>query len=71
MPFGPDMPIHERIQMLENALAKVLNRGGNMEVEPYGEPGTLAVYVLRKPWSNARDSYSLYTLAREMELLLT
>lgn len=66
-----DMPIHRRIEIIESALEKVLDRGPEMSVEPGGEPGTLFVWVIEKPHSYTRTGYSLRDIARELEVLLS
>lgn len=62
----------QRVQMLEEALEKVLDRGDGMEVGPVeGDPGTMLVWVNAAPWnSDIRTGHSLHKIARELETLL-
>lgn len=72
MALFPDMPIPARVKVIEEALAKVLDRGPEMSVEPGGEPGTLFVWVIKSPsWNEERTGFSLYDIARELEVLLS
>lgn len=67
----PDMPIHQRIALIAEALAVVLNRGGEMEVAQTGPyPGNLGVYVIAQPYDDSRKVHQIDDLAREMEVLL-
>lgn len=67
----PDMPIAQRISILEDALAKVLDIDGTMSVElSSNSPGDRAVYVVEGPYSDRRIGHDLYAIAREMERLL-
>lgn len=70
MPLTPDMSIPERITAIEDALAQVLNRGPQMSVEPCEPPGDRAVYVIDQPYDQSRTKFSLYQMARELEVLL-
>lgn len=65
----PDMPIYERISIISEALAKVLDRGPEMSVEPTGE-GSMGVYVIRRPYDDSRVAHEIEAIARELELLL-
>lgn len=61
----------QRVQMLEEALEKVLDRGPEMSVEAYAPGEAMHVYVIANPWGDGmRTAYSLHTIAREMEALL-
>ena len=61
----------QRVQMLEEALEKVLDRGPEMAVEPYAPGEDMHVYVLANDFGYGdRISHSLYTIARELEVLL-
>ena len=66
----PDMPIHQRVSVISDALAKVLDRAPLMEVEGTGNGEGLFVWV-RGPGEGRMDS-SIYIedLARELEVLL-
>ena len=71
MKLRPDQSIHERIAVLEEALAVLLDRDETMSVEAW-EPGVLAVHVFSSRWSdNERESWTLNQLARELEVLLS
>lgn len=71
MPLTPEMSIYERTSVIEDALAKVLDRGPEMSVEASGSSSRdLAVYVIEKPYSDTRVGHELSDLARELELLL-
>lgn len=63
--------IPQRVEIIEEALASVLDRDGAMAVEPGGEPGTLFVWVIAKPFSEERTGFSLNQIARELEVLLS
>ena len=74
MKLTDDQSIPERIAVLEIALEKLLDRDSNMCVEPSDEPGTLAVYVDGQKCYGCvhpRTGWSLNTLARELEVLLS
>lgn len=71
MKLTPEMPIPSRIAAIEEALAQILDRGGEMSVEPCEPAGDRAVYVISEPWSDRRTRFNLYQLAREMEVLLS
>ena len=60
----------QRVQMIEEALEKVLDRGPEMAVESFrtGEP--MHVWVLTRPYVEERTGYDLNQLAREIEALL-
>lgn len=70
MPLNTDMSIPDRIAMLEDALAQVLNLGPQMSVEPCEPAGERAVYVIDQPYDLSRTKFSLYKIARELEMLL-
>lgn len=62
--------IAQRVQMLEEALEKVLDRGPEMSVEPF-EPGhPMHVWVIANPWSDNRTGHDINLIARELEVLL-
>ncbi len=63
--------ISQRIDMIEEALAQVLDRGGAMSVEIGDCPGARALYVCEGSWDGAgRERHDLYLMAREIERLL-
>lgn len=63
--------ISQRIDMIEEALAKVLDRSGCMSIEIGDCPGTRALYVCEGQWDGAgRERHDLYQMAREIERLL-
>ena len=71
MGLKPDMSIMERIAVIEDALAKVLDRGPEMSVEASEQSGSdMAVWVIEKPYSDVRVGHDLYRIARELELML-
>ena len=62
----------QRVQMIEEALEKVLNRGPEMSVETYAPGEPLHLYVNSNGWDAlSRTSHSLYDMARELEVLLS
>lgn len=68
--FTTATPI-QRIQMLEDALEKVLDRGPEMSVEMFGPGEAMHVYVCCDPNEPfTRVAHSLHTIARELEALL-
>lgn len=67
----PDMPIFERVQIIRDALAKVLDRGPEMSVEGNGPSTDLAVLVIDKPFSDGRVAHDLHEIAIELEVLLS
>lgn len=63
--------ISQRIAMIEDALARVLNRSGSMSVEMGQTASERALYVTEGPWDGAgRERHDLYEMARELEVLL-
>ena len=68
--FTPDMPIMKRVEILEAALAKVLDRDETMCVEPWGLDGP-HVYVLEKLYDDSRRAHDIHQMARELEVLLS
>lgn len=71
MPTYSSAPIADRIEMIEDALAKVLDRSACMSVEIGDCPGTRALYVCEGTWDGAgRERHDLYQMAREIERLL-
>lgn len=67
----PDMPIHQRTALIAAAPAKVLDRGPEMSVEATGMASTdLGLYVLARPFSDARRVHEIDDIARELEVLL-
>lgn len=66
----PDMPIAQRIAILEDALAEVLDIDGTMSVERSSSDGDRAVYVVDGPYCDRRVGHDLYAIARELERLL-
>lgn len=73
MKLRPDQPIHERVRILEEVLAIVLDRDGSMQVEPFeGDADKrLCVWVIEKPYDEVRTGHDLHQLAKEMEVLLS
>ena len=68
--LSPDMPIWKRIELIAEALAKVLDRGLEMSVEATGSSaGDLAVYV-SSPFDDGRVAHPIDAIARELEVLL-
>ena len=67
----PDMPIAQRISILEDALAKVLDIDGTMSVERSSSDCDRAVYVIDGIYSDHRIGHDLYAIARELERLLS
>lgn len=70
MQLRPDMPVYQRISIIEEALEKALDRGPEMAVEPGGEPGTLFVWVISGCRQETRTGHSLHEIARDLEALL-
>lgn len=69
--LSPDMPIWKRIELIAEALAKVLDRGPEMSVEANVScAGDLAVYVIREPFDDGRVAHPIDAIARELEVLL-
>ena len=69
--LAPDLPIHQRIAIISEALAQVLDRGPEMSVEATGPAASdLGVYVIRRPYDESRVAHELDQIAREMEVLL-
>lgn len=63
--------ISQRVDMIEDALARVLDRGACMSVEAGSCPGERALYVCEGTWEGAgRERHDLYQMAREIERLL-
>lgn len=64
--------ISQRIDMIEEALAQVLDRGTCMSVEMGDCPGTRALYVYYADLSGRDyiERHDLYQMAREIERLL-
>lgn len=60
----------QRVQLIEEALEKVLDRGPEMSVEPFGNGEPMHVFVLHRPYDDSRTAYSLHQLAKELEALL-
>ena len=59
----------QRVQMLEEALAKVLDRDG-MEIATSTDPSDLFVWVQGGPEHDEEVGHSLNAIARELEALL-
>lgn len=66
----PDMPIAQRISILEDALADVLDIDETMSVERSNAHCDRAVYVIDGPYCDRRIGHDLYAIARELERLL-
>lgn len=62
--------IFQRVQMIEQALEKVLDRGPEMSVEAIGSGESMHVFVISEPWSDERLGHSLHDIARELEMIL-
>lgn len=60
----------QRIQMIEEALEKVLDRGLEMSVESFMPGESMHVWIISRPWSDERSGHSLHQIARELEALL-
>lgn len=71
MALTSEMSIAARIALLEEALAVVLDRGPQMNVEACEPPGELAVWVIDRPFDDSRVAFPLYQIARELEVLLS
>jgi len=71
MKLRPDMPIAQRVSIIEDALALALDLGPEMSVEPGLYPGELCVWVLNGPYEDTRSGFSLHQIARELERLLS
>ena len=75
MKIDDDQTIAERVAVLEAALEKLLDRDSSMSVEPSEECGTMAVFVMSRRCFGCgnveRSGWSLNTLARELEVLLS
>jgi len=71
MKITDEQTIHERVGIIEEAMAKVLDRDGSMQVEAGDDHITQYVWVIKNPWSDERIGFSLNELAREMEVLLS
>ena len=71
MPLNANMSIHQRIAVIAEALARVLDRGPWFSVEATGPACTdLGLYVLSQPFSDARVCLDIDVIARELEALL-
>ncbi len=68
--LNADMPIRQRVAIIESALERVLDRGPEMSVGPCDEPGELCVWVIDGPHSDTRTGHRLSDIARELEVLL-
>ncbi|MGC9368686.1 MAG: hypothetical protein ACP5DX_04005 [Paracoccaceae bacterium] len=71
MKLRPDMPIRDRIAVIEEALATVLDRDGTMSVERGDQYGERYVFVIGEHGPDIRTGHSLYEIARELEMLLS
>lgn len=60
----------QRVQMIEEALEKVLDRGPEMSVESFRSGEPMHVWVLTRPGRDQRTGYDLNQMAREIEALL-
>lgn len=60
----------QRVQMIEEALEKVLDRGPEMSVEAFQAGHPMHVWVVAKPFSDERTGFDLNQIARELEALL-
>lgn len=65
----PGMPIHQRTSLIADALARVLDRGPEMSVEPTDQC-SFGVWVIRRPYDDSRVAHEIDTIARELEMLL-
>lgn len=67
----PDLPMRQRIAIIEAALERALDRGPEMSVEGHGpNAGDLSLYVIARPFDDARVAHELHDIAKELELLL-
>ncbi|ALF02124.1 hypothetical protein [Salipiger abyssi] len=71
MQLRDDQTISQRVAILEEALAKVLDRDGTMAVEQFDKPGILAVLVPEIGSYDTRRAHMLSDIARELEVLLS
>jgi len=60
----------QRVQMLEEALEKVLDRGPEMSVESAGAGEPMHVFVISQPFRDERTGFDLHQIARELAALL-
>lgn len=65
----PDMPIHQRVTLIAEALTRVLDRGPEMSVEATGEC-SMGVWIIRRPHDDSRVAHEIDDIARELEVLL-
>ncbi len=70
MKLTDDQTIPKRVEIIEGALAKVLDRDDSMQVEAGDDHVSLYVWVIKSPWSDERIGFSLNEIARELEVLL-
>lgn len=70
MKLRSDQTIHERVTILEEALAQCLNRDSTMLVDQF-DTTSRCVWVLEQPYSEDRRGHDLYEIARELERLLS
>lgn len=60
----------QRVQMIEEALEIVLDRGPELSVESFMPGHPMHLYVIANPYSDTRTGYDLHQIARELEALL-
>lgn len=68
MKLTDQQSVEQRIDILQEALAKVLDRDGTMSVEWDGS--TQYVWVTAE-YADTRSGHDLYQIARELEVLLS
>ena len=69
MRLRPDQSVLERQRIIEDALATVLDRDGNLSVE--WDLGDRYLKVIDGIYSDHRARFSLEQIARELEVLLS
>lgn len=62
--------ISQRINMIEEALEKVLDRSEALSVESFADGHPMHLWVNARPWSDERTGFCLHQIARELEALL-
>lgn len=64
-----DATMTERRQLLEDALAEVLNRDSTMDVDT--DAGERCLWIWREPFQESKRGHSLWDIACELERRLT
>jgi hypothetical protein len=71
MKLHDTQPIHERVAILEAALAEVLDIDETMAVEPFPNSGPdLCVWVFERSCEDVRRGHDLHEIAKHLERLL-